>query len=143
VYIHPLKKLKKNKNGASSQSTTEATFNQTNFWCIYSHFCELRFHFTEYGHLYAKVGHSIHWNALHEDAYKFFLYIDQHPGNNCVLFIDNNLQTDTCLQLKKITRAVFLFQLLQFVYEVWEMIVYFTTCFSFWRLFYIDFLQRI
>ena len=23
-----------------------------------------------------------------EDAYKFFLYIDQHPGNNCVLFIE-------------------------------------------------------
>jgi hypothetical protein len=22
------------------------------------------------------------------DAYKFFLYIDQHPGNNCVLFIE-------------------------------------------------------
>jgi hypothetical protein len=39
-------------------------------------------------HLYAKVGHSIRWNALHEDAYKFFLLIDQPPGNNCVLFIE-------------------------------------------------------
>ena len=35
-------------------------------------------------------------------AYKFFLYIDQHPGNNCVLFIElfTNRQSDTCLQLK-------------------------------------------
>ena len=24
-----------------------------------------------------KDGHSIRWNALHEDAYKFLLYIDQ------------------------------------------------------------------
>jgi hypothetical protein len=39
--------------------------------------------------------------------------------------------TDTCLQLKKIT-TVFLFQLLQFDYEVWEIIIYFATCFSFW-----------
>ena len=49
------------------------------------------------GHLY-----SIRWNALHEGAYKFFLYIDQYPGNNCVLFIElfTNRQSDTCLQLK-------------------------------------------
>ena len=52
------------------------------------------------------------------------------------------LQTDTCLQLKKIT-TVFLFLLLQFDYEVWEIIIYFRTCFSFWSLFYTDFLQRI
>jgi hypothetical protein len=26
--------------------------------------------------------------------------------------------------------------LLQFDYEIWEIIIYFTTCFSFWRLFY-------
>jgi hypothetical protein len=32
-------------------------------------------------------------------THKFF--IDQHPGNNCVLFIE--LFTNTCLQLKKIT----------------------------------------
>jgi hypothetical protein len=37
--------------------------------------------------------------------------------------------------IKKIT-TVFLFQLLQFDYEVWEIIIYFTTCFSFWSLFY-------
>ena len=36
--------------------------------------------------------------------------------------------------LCKIT-TVFLFQLLQFDYEVWEIIIYFTTCFSFWRWF--------
>ena len=64
-----------------------------------------------------------------------FLYIDQHPGNNFVLLIEHYLQTDTCLQWKKIT-SVFLFKLLQFDYEVWEIIIYFTTCFSFWRLFY-------
>ena len=29
---------------------------------------------------------------------------------------------------------------MQFDYEVWEIIIYFTTCFSFWRLFYTDFL---
>ena len=52
------------------------------------------------------------------------------------------LQTDMCLQLKKIT-TVFLFLLLQFDYEVWEIIIYFRTCFSFWSLFYTDFLQRI
>jgi hypothetical protein len=57
-------------------------------------------------------------------------------------YLSNYLQTDTCLQLKKIT-TVFLFQLLQFDYEVWEIIIYFTTCFSFWSLFYTDFLQRI
>ena len=59
-----------------------------------------------------------------------FLYIDQHPGNNFVLLIEHYLQTDTCLQWKKIT-SVFLFKLLQFDYEVWEIIIYFTTCFSF------------
>ena len=32
--------------------------------------------------------------------------------------------------------SVFLFQLLQIDYEVWEIIIYFTTCFSFWHLFY-------
>ena len=37
--------------------------------------------------IYAKDGHSIRWNVLHEYAYKF-LYIDQHLGNNCVLFIE-------------------------------------------------------
>jgi hypothetical protein len=25
--------------------STEATFNQTNFWCIYSHFCEMKSYF--------------------------------------------------------------------------------------------------
>ena len=33
-------------------------------------------------------------------------------------------------------------QLLQFAYEIWEIIIHFTTCFSFWRLFYTDFLQK-
>ena len=37
---------------------------------------------------------------------------------------------DMCLQLKKRT-TVLLLQLLQFDYEVWEIIIYFTTCFSF------------
>ena len=37
---------------------------------------------------------------------------------------------------KKNNQSVFLFQLLQFDYEIWEIIIYFTTCFSFWRLFY-------
>ena len=36
----------------------------------------------------------------------------------------------------KNNQSVFLFQLLQFDYEIWEIIIYFTTCFSFWRLFY-------
>jgi hypothetical protein len=70
----------------------------------------------------------IRWNALHQDAYTVFLYIDQHPGNNCVLFIE--LFTNRHVSaIKKIT-TVFLFQLLQFDYEVWEIIIYFTTCFS-------------
>jgi hypothetical protein len=45
--------------------------------------------------------------------------------------------------IKKKLTAVFLFQLLQFDYEVWEIIIYFTTCFSFWSLFYTDFLQSL
>jgi len=38
-----VKETKKNKNGVINRSSqsTEATFNQTNFWCIYSHFCEM------------------------------------------------------------------------------------------------------
>ena len=68
-------------------------------------------------HLYAKVGHSLRWNALHEDAYKVFLYIDQHPGNNCVLFIELFTNRHMSAIKKKLT-AVFLFQLLQFDYEV-------------------------
>ena len=59
-------------------------------------------------------------------THKFFLYIDQHPGNNCVLFIE----LFTNRHVSAIT-TVFLFQLLQFDYEVWEIIIYFTTCFSF------------
>jgi hypothetical protein len=52
---------------------------------MYSHFCEMKSYFSYFiFHLYAKVGHSIRWNALH----KFFVYIDQHPGNHCVLFIE-------------------------------------------------------
>ena len=43
VYTRPLKKLIRNKNGAINRSSqsTKATFNQMNFWCIYSHFCEI------------------------------------------------------------------------------------------------------
>ena len=34
----------KNKNGAIKRSTqsTEDTLNQTNFWCVYSHFCDMK-----------------------------------------------------------------------------------------------------
>ena len=47
-------------------------------------------------------------------THKFF--IDQHPGNNCVLFIE--LFTNRHVSaIKKIT-TVFLFQLLQFDYEI-------------------------
>jgi hypothetical protein len=38
--------------------------------------------------------------------------------------------------IKKINQSVFLFQLLQFDYEIWEIIIHFITCFSFWRLYY-------
>ena len=82
------------KNGAINRSSqsTEATFNQTNFWCIYSHFCEMKSQFSYFiFHLYAKVGHSIRWNALQRKHISFlyiYIYIDQHPGNNCVLFIE-------------------------------------------------------
>jgi hypothetical protein len=66
-------------------------------------------------------------------THKFF--IDQHLGNNCVLFIE--LFTNRHVSaIKKNNQSVFLFQLLQFDYEIWEIIIYFTTCFSFWRLFY-------
>jgi hypothetical protein len=66
-------------------------------------------------------------------THKFF--INQHPGNNCVLFID--LFTNRHVSaINKNNQSVFLFQLLQFDYEIWEIIIYFTTCFSFWRLFY-------
>jgi hypothetical protein len=34
-----------------------------------------RFHILFIFHLYAKVGHSICWNALHKDAYISFFYI--------------------------------------------------------------------
>ena len=62
-------------------------------------------------------------------------FIGQHPGNNCVLFIE--LFTNGHVSaIKKNNQSVFLFQLLQFYYEIWEIIIYFTTCFSFWRLFY-------
>jgi hypothetical protein len=73
----------------------------------------------------------------------FFLYIDQHPGNNCVLFIELFTNRHVSAIKKNNYSTVFLFQLLQFDYEVWEIIIYFTTCFSFWSLFYTDFLQRI
>jgi hypothetical protein len=47
-------------------------------------------------------------------THKFF--IDQHPGNNCVLFIE--LFTNRHLSaIKKNDQSVFLFQLLQFDYE--------------------------
>jgi hypothetical protein len=36
------KKLEKNGVINRSSQSTEATFNQTNFWCIYSHFCEMK-----------------------------------------------------------------------------------------------------
>jgi hypothetical protein len=61
--------------------------------------------------------------------------IDQHSGNNCVLFIE--LFTNRHVPaIKKNNQSVFLFQLLQFDYEIWEIFIYFTTCFSFWHLFY-------
>jgi signal transduction histidine kinase len=56
--------------------------------------------------------------------------------------IYRTIYKQTCLQLKKIT-TVFWFPLMQFDYEVWEIIIYFTTCFSFWSLFYTDFLQSL
>ena len=62
-------------------------------------------------------------------------FIDQHPGNNCVLFIE--LFTNRHVSaIKKNNQSVFVFQLLQFYYQIWEIIIYFTTCFSFWCLFY-------
>ena len=66
-------------------------------------------------------------------THKFF--IDQHPGNNCILFIELFTNGHTSA-IKKNNQSVFLFQWLQFDYEIWEIIIYFTTCFSFWRLFY-------
>ena len=72
---------------------------------------------------------EMHCTRMHK------LFIDQHPGNNCVLFIE--LFTNRHVSaIKKNNQSVFLFQLLQFYYEIWEIIIYFTTCFSFWRLFY-------
>jgi hypothetical protein len=71
-----------------------------------------------------------------------FFYILISIRVTIAFYLWNYLQTDTCWQIKKKT-TVFLFQLLQFDYEVWEIIIYFTTCFSFWSVFYTDFLQRI
>ena len=76
-----------------------------------------------------KVGHSIRWNALHWGCIIFV--INQHPGNNCVLFIELFSNRHVYVIKQKIT-TVFLFKLLQFDYEVWEIIIYFTICFSFW-----------
>ena len=54
-------------------------------------------------------------------------------SHDCVLFIE--LFTNRHVSaIKKNNQSVFLFQLLQFDYEIWEIIIYFTTCFSFWRL---------
>ena len=70
-----------------------------------------------------------------------FFYILISIRVTIAFYLSNYLQTDMCLQLKKIS-TVFLFQLLQFDYEVWEIIIYFTTCFSFWRVFYTDFYKE-
>jgi hypothetical protein len=148
IYTRPLKKLKKIKMARSTGVhnppkllLTKQTFDVFNIlisvkWNFSSHILyfiymqKLAIQFVE-----------MHCTRTH---ISFFLYIDQHPGNKCVLFsIYRTIYKQTCVwQLKKIT-TVFLFQLLQFDYEVWEIIIYFTTCFSFWSLFYTDFLQRI
>jgi Holliday junction resolvase len=48
-------------------------------------------------------------------THKFF--IDQHPGNNCVLFIE--LFTNRHMSaIKNNNQSVFVFQLLQFDYEI-------------------------
>ena len=56
---------------------------------------------------------EMHCTRTHKS---FFFYIDQHLGNNCVLFIE--LFTNRHLSaIKKNDQSVFLFQLLQFDYE--------------------------
>jgi hypothetical protein len=63
------KKLEKNGVINRSSQSTEATFNQTNFWCIYSHFCEMKSYFSYLIWSFICKGWPfIHWNALHEDA---------------------------------------------------------------------------
>jgi hypothetical protein len=55
---------------------------------------------------------EMHFTRMH----KFF--IDQHPGNNCVLFIE--LFTNRHVSaIKKNNQSVFLFQLLQF--DLWDL----------------------
>jgi hypothetical protein len=74
----------------------------------------------------------VHCTRIHQ------IFIDLHPGNNCVLFIELFTNRHVSAIKKKIKKnTVFLFQLLQFDYEAWEIIICFTTCFSFWRLCYI------
>ena len=62
---------------------------------------------------------EMHCTRMHK------LFIDQHPGSNCILFIE--LFTNRHVSaIKKIT-TVSLFLLLQFDYEIWEIIIYSTT----------------
>ena len=69
------------------------------------------------------------------------IFIDLHLGYNCNLFIEPF--TNRHVSAIKISlTTVFSFQ---FDYEVWEIIIYFTTCFIFWHIFvlYFHYLHRI
>jgi hypothetical protein len=63
--------------------STEATFHQTFLW---NEILVLIFNMVIYMQRLAIQFVEMHCTKTHK-AYKFLLYIDQHPGNNCVLFI--------------------------------------------------------
>jgi hypothetical protein len=69
------------------------------------------------------------------------IFIDLHPGYNCNLFIEPFTNRHVSA-IKICLTTVFSFQ---FDYEVWEIIIYFTTCFIFWHIFvlYFHYLHRI
>ena len=110
MYTRPLKKLIKNTNGAINRSSqsTEATFNQQSFdvfilisvkWNLSSHilyFIYMQRMAIQFVEMHCTRTHII-----------FFLYIDQHPGNNCVLFIE--LFTNTHVSaIKKNNYSIFI-----------------------------------
>ena len=61
---------------------TEATFNQTNFLFIFSHFCDKILVLIFNMFLYAKVGHS----KLVEMHWALQIFIDPHPSPIGILY---------------------------------------------------------
>jgi hypothetical protein len=69
---------------------------------------------------------EMHCTRTHRTYNFFFIYWSASREQLCSIYRTIYKQTRVC----KIT-TVLLFQLLQFDYEIWEIIIYFTTCFSF------------